>query len=185
MFAGLAAKFGVYAIAAVVALLAIGGAYWYGKHEGRVETKLAYAEQSLRNAQEARDDEAKLWQAKVKDERLLRQQAEKGRQNATNDITRIKAELARTRAAPIPRSLARMLDDNDGSPGGSDPSSSVGRVATATSDKDRGSAGDYISAAVFYEAIRQNSARYQENIRKLISCNAAYDGIRETLMGMQ
>ena len=186
MFAGLAAKLGVYAIAAVAVMVAIGGAGTWGYLHGKKVTTAEYEEQSLKNVQEAREDEAKLWKVKVAAEKVLRDQAEKGRQNAANDITKIKAELARTRVAPIPRSLARMLDEPaDGESGGADPAASVRGVGAVAGDTARGPAGDYISASDFYAAIRQNASRYQENVRKLISCTAAYNGIRETLLGSQ
>lgn len=185
MFAGLAAKLGVYAIGAVVIMGAAIGIYWYGRTDGRDLERLAYAEQSLQNIEEARDWEAKWWVTKVAAEKSLREEAEKGRQNATNDVVKIKAELARARAAPIPRSFARLLDDNDGAPRDSDSAASVRALGAAGGDPIRGSAGDYISAEVFYEAVRKNSDRYQENVRALISCSARYDEVRQTLLEMQ
>lgn len=178
-------KLAIAGIGIAVAMAAAVGAYWYGRSDGRELERLAYVEESARNAQEARDDEARLWQANVNDERVLRERAEKGRQNASNDIAKIRVELARTRAAPIPRSFARLLDDNDGAPGSANPATGVRTLGTTGGDPVRGSAGDYISADEFYSAIRENSRRFEENVRKLMSCTAAYNGVRETLLGVQ
>lgn len=185
MFTGLAAKLGVYAIGAAVLMGAIGGAYWWGRTDGRKLERLAYEQESKENIEEARDIEAAWWVTKVAVEKDLRERAEKGKQNASSDVVRIKAELARTRAAPIPRSFARLLDDHDGAPGSANPTTGVRALGATGGDPVRGSAGDYISAEVFYEAVRKNSDRYQENVRALISCSARYDEVRETLMGMQ